>query len=97
MDFEATLDFMCIKGFGGDKGDAYRVRSNRWQGFYFQSEGTKEEIYHDLRYQLSIYQGYFHNDLISIRFRSDDWTMDDIIKKLNGDQGLEGYKDEDNV
>ena len=54
MRFTSTLYVNCIKGFGGDEGDVYRVRSNRHQGFYFQSEGTADEIYHDLRYQLSV-------------------------------------------
>jgi len=97
MNFDATLDFMCVEGFGGDEGDVYRVLGNRWQGFYFQAVGTKKEIYQELHYQLSIYQTYFRNDLISIRFQTDDWTMDDIINKLNASQGIEGYKDEDNA
>lgn len=96
MDFNATLDIMRFgKNEGGER--IYRVRGNAYNGFYFQSVGTKEEIYHDLSYQLSIYQGYFYDDLISICFQTDDWTMFDIMKKLNASQGIEGYKDEDNA
>ena len=98
MEFKATLDFMRIRYDRNNKEkDIYRVRGNYWDGFYFQSEGTKEEIYHDLRYQLSIYQGYFHDEFISIRFQADDWTTNDIINKLNASQGIEGYKDEDAI
>lgn len=95
MDFTSTLDVICISGFGGED-SIYRVRSNRFQGFYFQSEGTADEIYHDLSYQLSIYLGYFHNDIISIRFQTDDGQLTEVTNHLNADQRIEGFEDEDN-
>jgi hypothetical protein len=88
-DFEATLDTWCMRGFG--KPDSvYRVRSNRWGGFYFQSEGTRDEIYHDLSYQLSVYQTYF-SDLITVRFISDDIDLTEVVNRLNAKQGIEGF------
>lgn len=92
MRFTSTLYVNCIKGFGGDESDVYRVRSNRHQGFYFQSEGTADEIYHDLRYQLSVYEGYFDDDLISIRFQSDDGQLTEVTNRLNADQRIEGFE-----
>ena len=93
--YTATLDVWCMKGFSGAPDAVYRVRSNHFQGFYFQSEGTADEIYRDLRYQLSIYQHYFFDDLISIRFKTDDGELTEVTNKLNADQRIEGFTDED--
>ena len=92
-DFEATLDTWCMKGFGGPD-SVYRVRSNVHQGFYFQTEGTRKEIYHDLSYQLAIYKSYFP-DLFTISFRSDDLGLLKVTNRLNADQGIEGFHHED--
>ena len=92
-DFEATLDSWCKSGFG-KPGSVYRVRSNRYEGFYFESEGTTKEIYHDLSYQLSVYRGYL-NDLISVRFSSDDLYLLKLTNRLNADQCIEGFEHED--
>ena len=95
MHFKATLDVWCMKGFGEEPDAVYRVRSNRWDGFYFQSEGTADEVYHDLSYQLSVYTSYFYDDIIDIRFQTDDGQLLDVTNRLNADQGIEGFKHED--
>ena len=97
MRFTATLDAWCISGFGGDENDIYRVRSNRYEGFYFQSEGTEDEIYKDLRYQLSAYTGFFYDDIISIRFQTNDGQLTKVTRRLNASQRIEGFTDEDDV
>ena len=91
-DFKATLDTWRRKGFGSEA--IYRVRSNAHQGFYFQSEGTRKEIYHDLSYQLSVYRVYFP-DLFTITFHSDDLDLLKVTKRLNADQGIDGFEHED--
>lgn len=93
--FEATLDVWCMQGFG-KPGSVYRVRSNRHQGFYFYSEGTCKEIYHDLNYQMSVYRSYC-SDLITVRFHSDDLDFQKVTNQLNADQLIEGYKHEDDA
>ena len=95
-DYHASLDAMCISGFGGEKDSVYRVRSNRFQGFYFQSEGTEEEIYQDLHFQLSVYQTYFP-DLFSVHFDSLDGELTKVANRLNADQRIEGYTDDDDT
>lgn len=95
MHFKATLDVWCMKGFGDEPDAVYRVRSNRWDGFYFQSEGTADEVYHDLSYQLGVYTSYFYDDIIDIRFQTDDGQLLDVTNRLNADQGIEGFKHED--
>ena len=95
MRFKSTLWVLCIKGFSDDDDAVYRVRSNRWDGFYFQSEGTAEEIYHDLKRQLNVYQDYFDDDLISIRFQTDDGQLTAVTNRLNADQYIDGFEHED--
>lgn len=95
--YEATLDVWCLQGFGGEPDAVYRVRSNRFQGFYFQSEGTADEIYNDLSYQLNVYLGRFYDDVISIRFQTDDGQLTEVTNRLNADQRIEGFKDEDDA
>ena len=97
MEYKATLEVWCVKGFGGDADAVYRVRSNRWEGFYFQSEGTADEVYRDLHAQLSVYQGYFYDDLISIRFQTDDGQLLEVTKRLNADQHIEGFEHDDDA
>lgn len=95
MHYQATLDVWCMKGFSGDPDAIYRVRSNRFQGFYFQSEGTADEVYHDLSYQLSVYTGHFYDDIIDIRFQTNDGQLTEVTNRLNADQHIEGFKHED--
>jgi len=95
MRFKATLDAWCISGFGDNEGAIYRVRSNRYEGFYFQSEGTADEVYRDLSHQLSVYMGYFYDDIISIRFQTSDGQLLDVTNRLNADQRIEGFEHED--
>ena len=94
-DFEATLDVWCMQGFG-EPDSVYRVRSNRYQGFYFYSEGTRKEIYHDLSYQMSVYRTYC-SDLITVHFHSDDLEFLKVTNRLNADQHIEGFKHEDDA
>lgn len=97
MYYVATLDIWCMKGFPEDPDAVFRVRSNRFEGFYFQSEGTAHEIYNDLRYQLSVYRHYFYDDLISVCFTTNDGELIEVIKKLNADQRIKGFTDEDDA
>ena len=97
MRYKATLDVWCIQGFEGEPDAVYRVRSNRFQGFYFQSEGTAEEVYNDLSYQLSVYEGNFNDDLISIQFQTNDGQLTEVTNRLNADQHIEGFTHEDDA
>lgn len=97
MRYKATLDVWCIQGFDGEPDAVYRVRSNRFEGFYFQSEGTAHEIYQDLSYQLNGYLGYFYDDVISIRFQTNDGQLTEVTNQLNADQHIEGFEDEDDA
>ena len=97
MRYKATLDVWCIHGFEGEPDAVYRVRSNRFQGFYFQSEGTAEEVYNDLSYQLSVYEGNFYDDLISIQFQTNDGQLTEVTNRLNADQHIEGFTHEDDA
>jgi len=95
-DFEATLDVTCLRmPIDGESG-IYRVRSNRFQGFYFQAEGTEKEIYRDLHYQLNVYKTYFP-DLFTVCFSSLDGDLTKVANRLNADQRIEGYADDDNT
>ena len=42
--------------------------------------------------QLSVYQGYFYDDLISIRFQTDDGQLLQVTNRLNADQHIEGFE-----
>jgi len=87
--FEATLSIMPLNG-SWEEPRLYRVKSNRCEGFYFQSEGTVHEIQNDLQYQLSAYQAAFNDELSTIRFRTNDMELDDVIKYMNESQGIKG-------
>ena len=63
----------------------YRVKSNRYEGFYFEAEGTAEEIYNDLLSQKHTYMNWFNDDICSITFRTHDMELEDVIKRLNDD------------
>ena len=97
MKYKATLEVWCIDGFSGEADAVYRVRSNRWEGFYFQSEGTAKEVYYDLHAQLSVYQGHFFDDLISIRFQTNDGQLLNVTNRLNADQHIEGFTHDDDA
>ena len=97
MEYKATLDVWCMKGFSDDPDAIFRVRSNRFQGFYFQSEGTAHEIYNDLSYQLNAYLDHFYDDVSSIQFQTDDGQLTEVTNRLNADQNIEGFKHEDDA
>ena len=97
MRYKATLDVWCMKGFSEEPDAVYRVRSNRFEGFYFQSEGTAHEIYNDLSYQLNAYLDHFYDDVISIQFQTDDGQLTEVTNRLNADQNIEGFKHEDDA
>ena len=95
MKFNATLDVMCLHGFPEDEDAYYRVRSNRFEGFYFQAEGTAKEVYQELSYQLSVYMGAFYDDIIYIRFQTTDGQLTELTNRLNANQHIEGFEYED--
>ena len=92
MHYKATLDVWCVKGFNDDPDSIYRVRSNRFEGFYFESEGTAKEVYHDLSFQLSVYNSYFYDDIIDIRFQTMDGQLTEVTNRLNADQHIKGFE-----
>ncbi len=93
-DYRAILDSWCIKGFG-EPGSVYRLRGNHYSGFYFEAEGTKTELYHELASQLNAYQEFFYNEDVRINFSTDDPDLLPVMNRLNADQGIEGYEHED--
>lgn len=95
MHYKATLDVWCVKGFSTDPDSIYRVRSNRFEGFYFESEGTAKEVYRDLSFQLSVYNSYFYDDIIDIRFQTMDGQLTEVTNRLNADQHIKGFEHED--
>ena len=52
-------------------------------GFYFYARGKVEDVYHDLRYQLSQYESAFHDDALLIKFKTADGWEKHIIDLLN--------------
>ena len=92
--YEATLHIMPLNA-SWEEPQLFRVTSNRFEGFYFQSEGTAHEIQNDLEYQLSVYQTAFQDEFISIRFKTHDGELADVIKYLNKSQGLRDGDDAD--
>lgn len=90
-DYKATLDVMCLKGFSDEPGCIYRVRSNRYEGFYFESEGTADEVYNDLSMQLHTYLHHFHDEVFTIRFQTGDGQLLNVTNRLNADQRIEGF------
>lgn len=92
FDFTASMDVMCLKGIGDEPGSIYRVRGNRFDGFYFEAQGTTKEIYHDLSYQLSTYLSHFQNEVFTIKFQFNDGVMRNVENRLNAEQHIEGYE-----
>ena len=80
--YTATLAITPLNG-SWEETRYYRVKSNRYEGFYFEAEGTEEEIYQDLSEQKSAYMNWFNDDICSITFRTYDMELDDVIKRLN--------------
>ena len=85
LSFEGTHDHMVAQ--------SYTV-----SGFYFYARGKVEDVYRDLRYQLSQYESAFHDDALLIKFKTADGWEKHIIDLLN--QRNNEYKpapDEDHI
>ena len=80
--YTATLAITPLNG-SWEEPRYYRVKSNRYEGFYFEAEGTAEEIYNDLISQKHAYMNWFNDDICSITFRTHDMELEDVIKRLN--------------
>jgi len=99
--FKATLSITPLTPGWGESPRLYRVKSNRFEGFYFEAEGTAHEIQNDLEFQLSVYRGAFYDDLSTIRFQSydlglaGDEEMENVIKYLNDSQHIDDEDDTD--
>ena len=84
IDFDVTLYVMKLSGpVGNDNEGVFRVTSNRHSGFYFEAEGTPEEIQRELRYQRSVYLGAFLDEISSISFHTDDLYKAKWVEELN--------------
>lgn len=84
IDFDVTLWIMKVSGpVGNDNEGVFRVTSNRHDGFYFEAEGTPEEILNELEYQRNVYLGAFNDDINSISFHTTDYFDADWVEKLN--------------
>ena len=70
LSFEGTHDHMVAQ--------SYTV-----SGFYFYARGKVEDVYRDLRYQLSQYESAFHDDALLIKFKTADGWEKHIIDLLN--------------
>ena len=81
-EFTVTLDIMPLNGSWKEP-RYYRVKSNRFEGFYFQAEGTAEEIYNELDLQMHIYLGRFYDYITCFKFQTHDMELDDVIDRLN--------------
>lgn len=82
IDYTATLAITLLSD-PWEKPGYYRVKSNIYEGFYFEAEGTAEEIYNDLSDQKGAYMNWFNDDIRSITFRTYDMELEDVIKRLN--------------
>ena len=82
IDYTVTLFITPLNG-SWEEPRYYRVKSNRFDGFYFEAEGTADEIYNDLHYQLSCYKSFFHDEISRIEFTTNDMELEDVIEKLN--------------
>lgn len=84
INFDVTLWIMKVSGpIGNDNEGVFRVTSNRHDGFYFEAEGTPEEILNELEYQRNVYLGAFNDDINSISFQTSDLFEDNWVEKLN--------------
>ena len=70
LSFEGTHDHMVAQ--------SYTI-----SGFYFYARGKVEDVYHDLRYQLSQYETAFYDDHLLIKFKTADGWEKHIIDLLN--------------
>ena len=86
-EYKATLNISPLKGCW-EENQEYIVKSNHYEGFYFESSGTSDEIYHDLAYQLSVYDSMLLDGIGSIKFRTNDGMLADVINRLNEKQGI---------
>ena len=67
-------------------------------GFYFYARGKVEDVYHDLRYQLSQYETAFYDDHLLIKFKTADGWERHIVDLLNqGSYEYEPAPDGDNI
>ena len=83
IDFDVTLYVMKLSGPGNDNEGVFRVTSNHFCGFYFEAEGTPEEIQSELRYQRNVYLGAFNDEINRISFHTDDLFKDNWVEELN--------------
>ena len=84
IDFDVTLYVMKLSGpVGNDNEGVFRVTSNHFCGFYFEAEGTPEEIQSELRYQRNVYLGAFNDEINRISFHTDDLFKDNWVEELN--------------
>ena len=84
IDFDVTIYVMKMSGpVGNDNEGVFRVTSNHFCGFYFEAEGTPEEIQSELRYQRNVYLGAFNDEINRISFHTDDLFKDNWVEELN--------------
>ena len=84
IDFDVTLYVMKLSGpVGNDNEGVFRVTSNHFCGFYFEAEGTPEEIQSELRYQRNVYLGAFNDEINRISFHTGDLFKDNWVEELN--------------
>lgn len=84
IDFDVTIYVMKLSGpVGNDNEGVFRVTSNHFCGFYFEAEGTPEEIQSELRYQRNVYLGAFNDEINRISFHTDDLFKDNWVEELN--------------
>ena len=87
-DYEATLSISPTKA-SWEKDPEYIVKSNKYEGLYFEAFGSPEEIYNDLSYQLSVYKQSLFDGIGSVKFCTNDAMLADVINRLNRKQGIE--------
>lgn len=84
IDFDVTLYVRKLSGpVANDNEGVFRVTSNHFSGFYFEAEGTPEEIQRDIRYQRSVYLGAFLDEISSISFHTNDLYKAKWVEELN--------------
>ena len=84
IDFDVTLYVMKLSGpVGNDNEGVFRVTSNHFCGFYFEAEGTPEEIQSELRYQRNVYLAAFNDEINRISFHTSDLFKDNWVEELN--------------
>ena len=84
IDFDVTIYVMKLSGpVGNDNEGVFRVTSNHHDGFYFEAEGTPQEIQSELQSQRSVYLGAFYNEISTIQFHTNDLINANWIEELN--------------